>query len=162
MHSKQNLNVRVANIDDLASLQQFNQLMAWETEQLRLDENTLSAGVAALINDPNKGFYLVAEQDKQVLASLMVTTEWSDWRNATFWWIQSVYVVNKHRRKGLYASLYKKVKSLAAEQGNVCGFRLYVEHDNQIAQQTYKQLGMHQSHYLMFEENEYLIENNSQ
>ncbi|MFT5839128.1 MAG: ribosomal protein S18 acetylase RimI-like enzyme [Flavobacteriales bacterium] len=137
---------------DLESLVNFNQLMAWETEHKKLDENTLKKGVAALISDDNKGFYLVAEQNAQVVGSLMVTTEWSDWRNAVFWWIQSVYITPDYRRKGIYAQLYSQVKTLAEQQQNVCGFRLYVEKDNIVAQKTYLSLDMVESNYLMFEE----------
>ena len=86
------INIRVADHNDVTSLVKFNQLMAWETEQKRLDSDILSKGVAALIADDNKGFYLVAEQSGQVVGSLMVTTEWSDWRNGVFWWVQSVYI----------------------------------------------------------------------
>ena len=145
------ITIRVAKPNDLASLVNFNQLMASETENKMLDQETLTQGVGNLIKDSNKGFYLVAESNHQVIGSLMVTTEWSDWRNATFWWIQSVYVVPEHRRKGIYAKLYSYVKTLAEKQ-NICGFRLYVEKDNEIAQKTYQSLGMMESHYLMFEE----------
>jgi ribosomal protein S18 acetylase RimI-like enzyme len=142
----------VAEKCDLASLVKFNQLMAWETEQKTLDESVLCNGVAALIADHNKGFYLVAEQDNNVVGSLMVTTEWSDWRNGVFWWVQSVYISPDFRRKRVYAQLYAEVKILAEQQQNVCGFRLYVEKENLIAQKTYESLGMEQSHYLMYEE----------
>jgi ribosomal protein S18 acetylase RimI-like enzyme len=142
----------VAEKCDLASLVKFNQLMAWETEQKTLDESVLCKGVAALIADHNKGFYLVAEQDNNVVGSLMVTTEWSDWRNGVFWWVQSVYISPDFRRQGVYAQLYAEVKTLAEQQQNVCGFRLYVEKENLIAQKTYESLGMEQSHYLMYEE----------
>ena len=148
----QQIKIRVAEKSDLASLVTFNQLMAWETEQKTLDESILCKGVAALIADNNKGFYLVAEQDKKVLGSLMVTSEWSDWRNGVFWWIQSVYISPDFRRQGVYAQLYTHVKNLAAQQQNICGFRLYVEKENLIAQKTYESLGMGQSHYLMYEE----------
>jgi ribosomal protein S18 acetylase RimI-like enzyme len=137
---------------DLASLVKFNQLMAWETEQKTLDESVLCKGVTALVADHNKGFYLVAEQDNNVVGSLMVTTEWSDWRNGVFWWVQSVYISPDFRRQGVYAQLYAEVKILAEQQQNVCGFRLYVEKENLIAQKTYESLGMEQSHYLMYEE----------
>jgi len=126
--------------------------MAWETEQKKLDEDILSKGVSALIADDNKGFYLVAEQNNEVVGSLMVTTEWSDWRNGVFWWVQSVYISPDYRRQGIYAQLYAQVKALAEQQQNVCGFRLYVEKENLIAQKTYESLGMQQSHYLMYEE----------
>jgi ribosomal protein S18 acetylase RimI-like enzyme len=146
------VNIRVAEQSDLASLVNFNQLMAWETEQKKLDESTLSSGVAALIADDKKGFYLVAQHNAQVVGSLMVTTEWSDWRNGVFWWIQSVYISPDYRRRGVYAKLYAQVKTLAEQQYDVCGFRLYVEKENIIAQKTYESLGMQQSHYLMYEE----------
>ncbi len=148
----QQIKIRVAEKSDLASLVTFNQLMAWETEQKTLDESILCKGVAALIADHNKGFYLVAEQDKKVLGSLMVTSEWSDWRNGVFWWVQSVYISPDFRRQGVYAQLYAEVKILAEQQQNVCGFRLYVEKENLIAQKTYESLGMEKSHYLMYEE----------
>jgi ribosomal protein S18 acetylase RimI-like enzyme len=95
---------------------------------------------------------LVAEEDNIIQASLMVTTEWSDWRNGLFWWIQSVYVQPEFRRMGLYSKLYQKVKSLADDESNVCGFRLYVEHENVTAQNTYHALGMEETDYKMFEE----------
>jgi ribosomal protein S18 acetylase RimI-like enzyme len=142
----------VAEKCDLASLVKFNQLMAWETEQKTLDKIVLCKGVAALVADHNKGFYLVAEQDNNVVGSLMVTTEWSDWRNGVFWWVQSVYISPDFRRQGVYAQLYAEVKILAEQQQNVCGFRLYVEKENLIAQKTYESLGMEKSHYLMYEE----------
>lgn len=146
------INIRVATIKDVLSLVSFNQNMALETEQKILATEVLSKGVEALIVDANKGFYLVAEVGDRVVGSLMVTTEWSDWRNALFWWIQSVYILPDCRRQGIYGLLYSKVKLLAQQNGNVCGFRLYVEKDNIIAQQTYEAMGMEQSHYLMYEE----------
>lgn len=146
------INIRVALVSDANALVNFNQLMALETENKELDGDILSKGVNRLIADPSKGFYLVAEQNNQVVGSLMVTTEWSDWRNGVFWWVQSVYISPDFRRQGIYSKLYEQVKDLAEKQGDVCGFRLYVEKDNSIAQQTYESLGMHSSHYLMYEE----------
>ncbi|GAA0853486.1 GNAT family N-acetyltransferase [Aliiglaciecola litoralis] len=149
------MNIRRAEQQDLTALVEFNQAMAMETENKQLDQQTLTAGVRALLEDSNKGFYLVAElQDKQIAGSLMVTYEWSDWRNSQFWWIQSVYVKPQNRRTGVYAGLYNKVKELASETSGVCGFRLYVEKDNLIAQRTYESLGMHSSHYYMYETEE--------
>lgn len=146
------INIRVARQVDVSLLVKFNQLMAWETEQKKLDEVVLSKGVSALITDDTKGFYLVAEYNNEVVGSLMVTTEWSDWRNGVFWWIQSVYISPDYRRQGIYAQLYAQVKVLAEQQKNVCGFRLYVEKENFIAQKTYEKLGMEETHYLMYEE----------
>jgi ribosomal protein S18 acetylase RimI-like enzyme len=146
------MQIRLAGIDDIDTLVNFNQRMAMETENKVLNNVILKKGVSRLIKNRNKGFYLVAEQDGMVLGSLMVTTEWSDWQNGDYWWIQSVYVDPAFRRKGIYAKLYTKVKALAAEEENVCSFRLHVEKENIIAQQTYKTLGMSESHYLMFEQ----------
>ncbi|QHJ10815.1 hypothetical protein FX988_01036 [Paraglaciecola mesophila] len=143
--------IRKAQVSDIESLVNFNQLMADETEGKQLDSDVLTLGVSNLINDASKGFYLVAEIDEQVVGSLMVTTEWSDWRNSEFWWVQSVYIVPQFRRKGLYSALYGKVRALGDEAGNVCGYRLYVERENLVAQRTYEALDMGESHYLMFE-----------
>lgn len=146
------ITVRQATEADSQALVDFNQAMAWETEQKKLDTSVLTAGVNALLEDKSKGFYLVAEQeDGGIAGSLMVTSEWSDWRNSQFWWIQSVYVRPENRRTGIYSKLYEKVKDLAHQTQGVCGFRLYVEHDNYVAQETYKKLGMQASHYYMFE-----------
>ncbi|NCP65225.1 MAG: GNAT family N-acetyltransferase [Paraglaciecola sp.] len=146
------LEIRVAGPQDIEALVSFNQAMALETENKVLQLEILRAGVSAIIQDENKGFYLVAEANEQVVGSLMVTTEWSDWRNAQFWWIQSVYIIPSMRRQGIYAKLYERVKTLAEARNNICGFRLYVENDNFIAQKTYESLGMQASHYLMYEE----------
>lgn len=125
--------------------------MAQETEGKMLDSDTLTQGVKGLLIHPEYGFYLVAERDGDILGSLAVTFEWSDWRNALFWWIQSVYVSPSARRQGIYASLYSRVQRMAKEKGNVCGFRLYVEKDNQVAQQTYEKLGMQECQYFMYQ-----------
>ncbi|MCH1929659.1 GNAT family N-acetyltransferase [Shewanella sp. A25] len=144
--------IRKAKVQDLNALVQFNQAMALETEGLALDEITLVKGVNTLLNHPDKGFYLVAEQDGEILGSLMVTFEWSDWRAKDYYWIQSVYIRPQNRRQGIYSKLYAEVKALAAANGGAASFRLYVEQENLPAQQTYQALGMEQSYYLMYEE----------
>jgi ribosomal protein S18 acetylase RimI-like enzyme len=126
--------------------------MALETEGKHLDAVTLRSGVTAVFGDEKKGFYVVAESDSRIVGGLMVTYEWSDWRNAWFWWIQSVYILPEARGQRVYSKLYDFVKAKAAAQGNVCGFRLYVENDNFHAQKVYDTVGMHASHYLMYEE----------
>lgn len=146
------MTIRRATIEDALSLSEFNQKMAFETEAITLIPEVIDAGVKAMISNPQMGFYLVAEENKAIQASLMVTTEWSDWRNGLFWWIQSVYVKPDFRRKGLYRQLYQRVKSLAETETGVCGFRLYVEHDNKVAQNTYHSLGMQETDYKLFEE----------
>ncbi|PIW61341.1 GNAT family N-acetyltransferase [Shewanella sp. CG12_big_fil_rev_8_21_14_0_65_47_15] len=144
--------IRKAKAQDLAALVQFNQAMAQETEGLALDETTLIKGVNALLNHPEKGFYLVAEIDGDIVGSLMVTFEWSDWRAKDYYWIQSVYIRPQNRRQGIYGKLYNEVKHLAELNGGAASFRLYVEQENTAAQQTYQALGMKQSYYLMYEE----------
>jgi len=108
--------------------------------------------IKGLMSNPHNGFYLVVEVEGCIVASLMITTEWSDWRNGLFWWVQSVYVVAEWRRKGLYSKLYEEVKAQAQQHDDVCGYRLYVEHDNNVAQQAYQYLGMEETRYKLFEE----------
>lgn len=147
------MNIRIATSADADSLVEFNRAMALETEGKELDTDVLRNGVMALFADEKKGFYVVAEEDANMSGGLMITYEWSDWRNAWFWWIQSVYVLPEARGRQIYRRLYEFVKARAAEQGNVCGFRLYVESDNTHAQRVYEKVGMQGSHYLMYEEN---------
>jgi ribosomal protein S18 acetylase RimI-like enzyme len=146
------MNIRIAEARDTASLVAFNQAMALETEGKSLDGDVLTSGVSAIFSDGKKGFYAVAEDGETIAGGLMVTFEWSDWRNAWFWWIQSVYILPEYRGQSIYSKLYDFVKARALEQGNVCGFRLYVEKENEHAQAVYKKLGMDETYYLMFEE----------
>lgn len=144
--------IRQGQLPDLQTLVDFNQAMALETEGKELDSSILTAGVTELLKNSSRGFYLVATQNDVIAGSLMITKEWSDWRNKEFWWIQSVYVAEPFRRQGVYKQLYTAVKEIAETQGNVCGYRLYVEKENTTAQKTYQNLGMHESYYLMYEE----------
>jgi ribosomal protein S18 acetylase RimI-like enzyme len=144
--------IRRAESSDITALVEFNQAMALETEGKTLDAATLANGVTAVFKDTAKGFYVVAEDEGQILGGLMVTTEWSDWRNGWFWWIQSVYIQPKGRGQGIYRLLYEFVKQQAADAGGVCGFRLYVEKENELAQTVYEKLGMEKTYYLMYEE----------
>lgn len=147
-----NITIRTAGLADADALISFNQAMALETEGKSLDPSLISEGVRAVFGDSGKGFYVVAEAGARILGGLMVTYEWSDWRNAWFWWIQSVYVLPEARGTRLYSRMYAFVKERAQSRGNVCGFRLYVESDNSHAQKVYEALGMSSSHYLMYEE----------
>ena len=147
------MNIRIAAAGDIDLLVDFNQAMALETEGKSLNPGTLQSGVAAVFLDDKKGFYVVAEDSLEIVGGLMVTYEWSDWRSAWFWWIQSVYILPEARGRAIYSRMYDFVKSKAAESGNVCGFRLYVEKENMHAQKVYEKLGMEGSHYLMYEEN---------
>jgi GNAT superfamily N-acetyltransferase len=146
-----NIHIRPATASDAARIADFNALMAKETENIELNRERLRKGVEALFADPSKGVYYLAEADGKVIGQLMITYEWSDWRNATFWWIQSVYIHTEYRKKGIFRSLYQHVKTSAEERGDVCGLRLYVEKTNTHAQQTYEALGMHSSHYQLME-----------
>lgn len=145
------LTIRKAMTSDIETIAQFNINMARETENKVLPREIITQGVATLINKPHLGFYLIAEKEGEIVGSLMVTTEWSDWRNGLFWWIQSVYVVKEFRRQGIYSALYERVKKLSKAE-RVCGFRLYVEKENEVAQSTYEKLGMKETHYLLYEE----------
>jgi ribosomal protein S18 acetylase RimI-like enzyme len=145
------MNIRLANNQDLIAIVAFNRAMALETEGKSLILEVITKGVANLLAQPQRGFYVVAEVDSVSAGSLMITTEWSDWRDGDFWWIQSVYVKPEFRKLGVYRAMYAFVQSLAAVKPNVCGFRLYVERDNVSAQKTYASLGMQETHYHIFE-----------
>lgn len=145
-----NLAIRCATPADVPNLVQWNAAMARETEAKTLDHAVLTAGVSAVLSEPRRGFYLVAERKGDAVGSLLVTYEWSDWRNGDFWWIQSVYVIDSARRSGVFRMLYATVEQRAREAGAV-GLRLYVETENARAQQTYAGLGMQRCHYHMYE-----------
>jgi ribosomal protein S18 acetylase RimI-like enzyme len=151
--------IRTAHAADAALLAEWAAAMALETEGKTLDADTVHAGVAAGITDPAKARYFIAMQDASFagaetvgmsVGTLMLTTEWSDWRNGVWWWIQSVYVPPRHRRKGVFAALYRHVETLARDTPGVVGLRLYVEHDNANAQRTYESLGMQDEGYRIF------------
>ena len=146
------IKVRQATVAEAGRIAAFNRAMAMETESLALDEKTVAAGVVALMGHPDRGFYLVAEVAGAVAGCLLITYEWSDWRNKMFWWIQSVYVKPEQRGHGVYSALDEKVKALAAQAGNVCGLRLYVHKGNIRAQEVYRSLGMEETPYLVFED----------
>lgn len=143
--------VRAATASDIAFLVDGNARMALETEALTLDPDRLRAGVEAVFAEPYRGFYLVAERDGQPAGQMMVTYEWSDWRNGVFWWIQSVYTLPEHRGRGVFRELYAEVEDRARQAGNVCGLRLYVEAHNEAAQATYRRCGMSETVYRMYE-----------
>ena len=143
--------VRNATADDIDSLVAFQQAMAHETEGKTLNAELLRQGINTVFNSPDKGFYLIAEAEGRVVGGLLMTYEWSDWRNATFWWIQSVYVDAQRRRKGVYRAMHDYVYDIASSRDDICGIRLYVERSNHVAQQTYASLGMSKSHYDLYE-----------
>jgi GNAT superfamily N-acetyltransferase len=146
-----NLLIRQAKHSDATTIAEFNEAMAIETENINLNRERLLKGVESLLNDPTKGEYYIAEVNGVIVGQLMITYEWSDWRNATFWWIQSVYVKKEFRKLGVFRSLYQFVESLALARRDVCGIRLYVETGNGRAQKAYEALGLNNSHYKMME-----------
>ena len=143
--------IRIAVITDASALTANNHALGAETEGLDLDRARLRRGVQAILADPGKGKYYVVESEGKIVAQLLLTYEWSDWRDGVFWWIQSVYVDKAHRRQGLFRSLYDHVLAAAKQAENVCGLRLYVERDNTHAKETYDALGMGQAAYDMYE-----------
>jgi GNAT superfamily N-acetyltransferase len=136
---------------DVPAIVEFQVAMARETEELDLDREVCARGVQALFDDPSRGRYFLAESGGAVIASLMITYEWSDWRNGNVWWIQSVYVRPESRRQRVYAGLYEHVKRLVGADDSVRGIRLYVDRRNTSAQDVYTKLGMNGEHYQVFE-----------
>ncbi|QIA09525.1 GNAT family N-acetyltransferase [Draconibacterium halophilum] len=143
--------IRQATLNDHKTLVDFQLAMAHETEGIELHRPTVEKGVAAVLNNSTKGNYYVAEINGQVVSSLLTTFEWSDWRNGTILWIQSVYVMPDFRRKGVYRSMYAHIKEKVMQTDDLNGIRLYADKTNAAAQKTYEKLGMNQEHYVMFE-----------
>jgi len=143
--------IRDARPADAATIVEFNVKMAMETEGRPLAPELINPGVRAVLEDSRRGRYWVAEIDGQVVGQLMVTYEWSDWRNGVFWWIQSVFIRDDCRRKGIFSGLHRHVEALARSTADVCGLRLYVERENRRAQKTYEALGMTSPGYQVME-----------
>ncbi|MGM0508882.1 MAG: GNAT family N-acetyltransferase [Fusobacteriota bacterium] len=143
--------IKEAQKEDLEDIVKNNFNMAYETENIKLDKEKLTLGVSKLIDDPQKGRYYVYKEDDQVLGQLMITTEWSDWRNGDIWWIQSVYVKKKYRDQGIFKKLYKKVENIVNNNEKICGLRLYVEKENDLAKKVYEKMGMQKSYYEIYE-----------
>ena len=150
------INVRLAKPEDAETIISFSAAMAHETEDRRLDLDRLHLGTIALIESPARGFFMVAEleqaDDRRLLGQLMVTYEWSDWRNGAFWWIQSVYVDPDWRRKGVYRRLHNTVVRIGRADTQMCGIRLYVARDNHVAQSVYRRVGLTPSMYEFYED----------
>jgi len=144
------INIRKATLSDAPAIIDFQLKMAWETEDMHLDPETVKEGANAVFEDHSRGQYYVADDDGKVVASLLITYEWSDWRNCNVWWFQSVYVVPEYRRKGIFRRMYNYIRHLAEEQ-DIAGLRLYVETKNTRAQKTYEALGMSSEHYSFYE-----------
>ncbi len=145
------ITIRKAHNTDIKLIAEFQYKMALETESISLDQDMLFKGVQSVFDDPNKGFYLVAEMNREIVACTMLTPEWSDWRNGTFLWIQSVYVVPEYRKKGVYSKMYSFVKNMVFDSPEYLGLRLYVVMNNKEAQEVYTRTGMDGNHYKLFE-----------
>ncbi len=145
------MNIRKALNKDIDVIARYNYNLAYETENKILDMNILTRGVEAIIKDENKGIYHVCEINGEVVGQIMYTFEWSDWRNGTFLWIQSAYVNKEFRGMGVFKALYKFIRDIADNDNNICGIRLYVEKENTIAKKTYKNIGMKECNYYIYE-----------
>ena len=145
------LRVRAAEKRDADAIAAFNAAMALETEHKTLDSAVLRAGVDAVLADARHGFYLIAECGGSVAGCLMITYEWSDWRNGQWWWLQSVYVREEFRRHGVFRALYDEVERRLGATADAIGLRLYVERENARAQRTYQSLGMDETGYRLYE-----------
>ena len=145
------MNIRKELNKDIDVIARYNYNLAYETENKILDMNILTRGVEAIIKDENKGIYHVCEINGEVVGQIMYTFEWSDWRNGTFLWIQSAYVNKEFRGMGVFKALYKFIRDIADNDNNICGIRLYVEKENTIAKKTYKNIGMKECNYYIYE-----------
>ncbi len=143
--------IRIANEEDASFIADFQMKMAYETENLQLNHEILNEGVSHVLRDPEKGKYFIAEDDNRVIGSLLITFEWSDWRNKWVLWIQSVYILSEYRKQGVYKKMYAHIKDWANRDGQVAGIRLYVDKTNARAIEVYTKLGMNGEHYRLFE-----------
>jgi GNAT superfamily N-acetyltransferase len=143
--------IRRATVADVPVLVKFNEAIAWETEEKKLDTAVLTTGVRAVFDNPARGFYTVAELNGEIVGQMMITFEWSDWRNGWFWWVQSVYVREDARRGGVFRAIYRAIEAQAQADPTVIGLRLYFDTDNTRAQATYRALGMADTSYGMME-----------
>lgn len=146
-----NYQITKATEEYIETIADFQLRMALETESIKLDKPTVLKGVSAVFNDRSLGQYFVAKEGNQIIASLMITYEWSDWRNTKVWWIQSVFVIKEYRRKGIFSQFYAHIKSIVEADENIGGLRLYVDKTNLPAQKTYAKVGMNGEHYQLFE-----------
>lgn len=149
MNAAPDIRIREANPRDCEVIARFNIALASETENIILDPLIVHDGVQTLLSDRRKGVYFVAESAGAVIGQVMITYEWSDWRNGTFWWLQSVYVQKEFRRRGVFKTLLAHVQEQSRRQPNVCGIRLYMDADNETARQAYQRLGLGPTNYVV-------------
>jgi len=145
------LAIRPAAAAHAGLIAEFNRALAAESEGLTLDTEVVAEGVQAVLADPARGRYFLAEVDGRVVGQMLITTEWSDWRNGWFWWVQSVYVLPDCRRRGVFGRLYTHILETARRRQDVCGLRLYVDRNNTPAREVYTRLGMTHTRYRLYE-----------
>jgi ribosomal protein S18 acetylase RimI-like enzyme len=145
------LTTRKCNPNDIAVLVNFQLSLALETENIKLDKAVVTKGLEALFNDASKGIYYMSEYGGEPVGCYLVTFEWSEWRNGMVWWLQSVYVAEAHRSKGVFRYMYNNLIGLIRQDPAVIGLRLYVDKSNTRAQQVYRSLDMNGEHYTVFE-----------
>ncbi len=145
------ISIRKFNEADIPTISEFQQRLATETENITLDQGTLDRGIRAMLKDPSKGIYYIAEVDGRIVGCHSTTFEWSDWRNGMVLWIQSVYVVESQRKNGVFKKMFDHLKSMMDRDSSIVGIRLYVDKTNLRAQQVYQAMGMNGEHYSVFE-----------
>lgn len=147
------MNIRLATFEDIETITGFQMAMALETEELILDRDILRNGIEAAVKDEHKGRIYVAEESAggKVIGSLMITLEWSDWRNGWIWWIESLYVLPESRKNGVFKGMYDYIKSRVLADKQIKGLRLYVDKRNTRAQKVYEAIGMSGEHYTTYE-----------
>lgn len=145
------ISIRQASDKDIPVIVDFQLSLAMETENIQLDRSIVTDGLNAVFNDISKGTYYVAEADGAIVGCHLITFEWSEWRNGTVWWLQSVYVKESHRKHKVFSTMYDHLKQLIQQDPSVLGLRLYVDKSNARAQNVYKSIGMNGEHYTVFE-----------
>lgn len=145
------INIRRAEPTDILQIVDFQIKMAAETEDFHLNRKTVTEGVTHIFDQKKKGYYLVAESDKKIIASMLILYEWSDWRNGNVIWLHSVYVKPEFRGSGVFRTMYNHIKQTVIKDDSIMGIRLYVDKNNKDAQLVYRKLGMNDEHYRTFE-----------
>jgi ribosomal protein S18 acetylase RimI-like enzyme len=146
-----NITIRRALKADIPILKTFQENLAFETEGIKLNPETLQRGLETLFQDKNRGFYSVAEANAEIVGCFMITLEWSDWRNGWAYWLQSVYVKGSYRKHGVFRKMFEHIQEVIANDSQIVGLRLYVDRSNVRAQQVYAAMGMNGEHYTVFE-----------
>ena len=145
------ISIRKATINDISVLIDFQQRLADESEGIKLHAAVLRQGMLAMFEDVSKGQYFIAEEDSEIVGCHMITYEWSDWRNGMVWWLQSVYVKESHRKKGIFKKMFENLIGTMNNDPFIIGLRLYVDKTNTRAQKVYASMGMNGEHYTVFE-----------